>query len=701
ALPICSPRDARWPRVFGLGADALPAMSLAARLEKHGARWQAQDLSLEVGASDLAGSVTVDTATRRFDARLTSQTLAPAALADALRGLAPATAPDAGARAAAPLRELPDGAFAWRIERLAVAGLHAPAVKIDGALAQGRLTLEPVRADFGSGSIRLAVAVESPASIPHGHLQLRVRDVDLDDVLTGTREVRLGDVSGDVDIRLAPAREQPAAASPGWLERLRIDDFRVRYDDPDLDARSDLRLALDALDAPVRIAGSLYLNDQRVDVKMTTDPLPRAWAEYAALPFAATLAMPHTRLRIRATMADLLPPATLVAQVRVEGENPALASDLLDVPLPDLPAYHLDVNVSREAGEDRDTWHLDALHGEIGDTDLRGRLEVMTGAARPRISGELTSRLLELDDVSGLVGATRAPQADTADKAGAGAAARGGRVLPDKALNLSALARLDLDLAYRARRIRAPALPLDDVSAQVRIDAGRLRVDDLRFGVADGSAVLELRVDAGQAPVRGEFTIAVDDVRLGEALAAFAVAEDSFGIVGGRAQFWVEGDSVTEWGNALDGGMYLTMTGGALDALLVEFAGLDFVESAALFVGSETEVPIDCAYVDLQARNGSIALDPILVETRDTRFRGSGAIELGRERIDITVHPLPHDFTLLSAAGPLHVGGTLGAPEFSVDASLPLPDFGLAAAGARCDGLVESLRAARHANQQR
>lgn len=47
--------------------------------------------------------------------------------------------------------------------------------------------------------------------------------------------------------------------------------------------------------------------------------------------------------------------------------------------------------------------------------------------------------------------------------------------------------------------------------------------------------------------------------------------------------------------SSLDGGMRLSMSGGTLDALLVELAGLDLGEALLLWLGEQRTVPNRCA----------------------------------------------------------------------------------------------------------
>jgi hypothetical protein len=129
--------------------------------------------------------------------------------------------------------------------------------------------------------------------------------------------------------------------------------------------------------------------------------------------------------------------------------------------------------------------------------------------------------------------------------------------------------------------------------------------------------------------------------------------------------------------------------------MLVELAGLDFTESVAVFLSTAKGVDIECAYTDLQARSGMVTIQPFLLDTTDTKFKGHGTIDLRQEKLELTVEPYPQDFTIMSSRGPLHVSGTLMNPNFSVDPTFPSPEFGTADDSARCAGMIDALRTAR------
>jgi uncharacterized protein involved in outer membrane biogenesis len=60
------------------------------------------------------------------------------------------------------------------------------------------------------------------------------------------------------------------------------------------------------------------------------------------------------------------------------------------------------------SGQDRRSgsqWHYQDFSGKVGDSDLNGSLDYVTGGARPQLTGALTSNVLRFDDLAPLIGA--------------------------------------------------------------------------------------------------------------------------------------------------------------------------------------------------------------------------------------------------------------------------------------------------------
>lgn len=704
--------------IFDVDLPALDRLALNGSLSKRAHLWSLQKFAAIIGESDISGQATIDTADDlRFKGKLHSNTLNIASQMPAKEKENPTTqsvtsVPESQEqdtdqrhsteRLLPPWLNNLQGVLGLQVEHLVLPGATLKNVTVRTTLDDGLFRISPLNIDLGGGTIKTTAQLDLAKPSLSGHLQTDIQQVDLNEAMQtlGRETGELGQISGRLALSL-PAAHQTAKHplnTDALLDRLRIDEVRLRYDDPALQAKTDLRLMADSVASGIQVTGTVEYRKNPVELSITTGSIRQALQDYGAMPVDATLTIQETTLTLEGNVGELFPVAKFKGTVGMEGPDPARLGEAIGIPLPHLPPYRLSAQVHREQGaESQQSFNLSDLDGTIGDSDVAGTLRVTTGGERPMIFARLETRTLDLDDLAGLIGAPPDPDesASPEQEAQAGAAKKPKTLLPDKPIDFTQLRKLDADVEYRANSVQASDLPLNDFVLNMLLEDGHMQMDRLDFGVATGTVAMQIEVNAHESPVLAKLHTDFDHVNLSRLLARFEVADDSFGDIGGRALLWMRGESLSDWFGSADGGLFLTMTGGKINALLVELAGLDFAESAAVFLSNDTGVKIECAYTDLQARSGMVTIHPFLLDTTDTKFTGHGRIDLRQEKMELTVEPYPKDFSILSSRGPLHVSGTFMKPSFSVDPTFPSPEFGTADDSARCSGMVEALRTAR------
>ena len=693
--------------MFDVEMPTLGPVAIKGNLYKRSRTWKLENVSGVIDHSDFAAKATVDTSeTTRFTATVHSETLdlvslVPTSGKGESSTRQPGTQETGGIQAPDWLTHL-KGILEISVGNLVVPNVTLKDVSMVTKIENGLVRISPLTVKIGEGMIRTSALLDlRDPSLP-SRLQTDIERVDLDKAMQslGKESGSVGTVSGRLALSLPSA--EPNVNNPleveALLDRLRIDEVRIRYDDPDLQAKSDLQVRAESVASGIQVNGTVEYREHPVDVRLTTGSIQKVWSDYQSMPVEAIVSVNDTTIRLDATIGSVLPLSAFKGRVWVEGPDPARLGEALGIPLPHLPPYKLEALVHRKQGpEDQQTVSLQNLSGAVGDSDVTGILHLMTGGERPMVSARLHSRKLDFDDLAGLIGAPPDPEetASEAQEARAEKTEDRRTVLPVKPMDFTQLRKLDAEVEYTATDVLAPDLPLNDFALNVTLEDGHLQMDRLDFGVATGTVSMQLEMNARKDPIQAKLHTDVDHVNLSRLLARFDVADDSFGDIGGRAKLRMQGQSLADWFGSADGGLFLTMTGGKIDGLIVELAGLDFTESAAIFLSTDTRVKIECGYTDLQARSGIVTIHPFLLDTKDTKFKGHGSIDLRQEKLDLTVEPYPQDFTILSSRGPLHVTGTFSDPEFSVEPTFPSPEFGMADDSARCTGMVDALRNAR------
>lgn len=455
------------------------------------------------------------------------------------------------------------------------------------------------------------------------------------------------------------------------FRRVHIEQGRLRFFDSARD--TDIRLEISSRPdgagaaAPITVKGGGRWQGNRFDVRGRAES-PLALRERDS-PYRVDLeaSAGATRAHARGTLLDPLRLRGFDLRLILRGGNAADLYPLLGLALPDTPPYRLDGRFRREG----ETWRFERFTGSLGDSDLAGDIRVETAGARPFFKADLVSRRLDFDDLAGFVGA--APQGSAGETTNPELAARAARakartrVLPDTAYELEKLRAMDADVRWKAQRINAPRLPLDDMDAQLKLQNGVLVLDPLNFGVAGGDIRSTIRMDAREPTIRTRARITARGLNLDKLLPEVELARDAVGKVGGEIALAGHGNSIARMLATSDGDIAIGMGRGQISNLLIELAGLDVAEALKFLITDDRKVPVRCAFGDFAVKDGVMTARALAFDTTDTIIIGEGRISLRDEILDLRLRPRPKDRSLFSFRSPLLVDGTFKEPDFRPD----------------------------------
>ncbi|MEO6519985.1 MAG: AsmA family protein [Pseudoxanthomonas sp.] len=374
-----------------------------------------------------------------------------------------------------------------------------------------------------------------------------------------------------------------------------------------------------------------------------------------------------TSAHARGTLIDPFRLRDFDLQLALSGKNLEDLYPLIGIATPATPPYKFDGRLTRQTN----TWHYDNFKGVVGDSDLGGSAAVTVGRERPLLVADLVSKRLDFDDLAGFIGAP--PQAggnETTNpelKAQSAKLAASPRVLPDAPYNLTKLRTMDADVKLKAHRINAPSLPIDDMQAHLKLDAGILQLVPLNFGVAGGDIRSTIRMDARESTIRTKAQITARRLNLSKLFPDVKLTQDAVGRVGGDISVTGTGNSIAAMLGSADGDIALGMGKGQISNLLLELAGIDIAEALKFLITKDRKVPIRCAFGDFAVQNGVMQSRALAFDTEDTLIVGSGQVSLKNETLDLELRPRPKDRSILALRSPLVVGGTFKDPSFHPD----------------------------------
>lgn len=474
---------------------------------------------------------------------------------------------------------------------------------------------------------------------------------------------------------------------------LRIERGELRYFDPA--QKTDVLVAVSTVDdngtAGIRISAAGQYQSLEVDAEASGGGLLTVTDQDAPYPLKARFRLGRTRGTLDGTITGFQRFSAAQLQLDIRGDTLAALHPLTALALPETPPYRIEGRLIRKG----ERWTFENFAGEVGDSDLSGTATVTYSAQRPRLVANLNSRQLDLDDLAGFIGGT--PQASAGETASplqekeAAKESTNPRVLPDRPVNLAQLRSMDADVRFTAKSIRSQGLPLDDLKVHLLLEQGQLRLDPLDFGVAGGSILSTVSIDARQNAPAMKTTISFTRLDLAKLLPGNPRVQAGAGLIGGRASLSGSGNSTAALLASLDGDLGVAMRNGKFSNLLIEGIGLDGAEALRFLIGGDKTVRLRCAVMDFAAKDGVLTPRSFVVDTTDTNLHVDGSLSLRDETLDLTLHALPKDWSPLSLRSPLHIRGTFKNPRVGVDRALFLRGGVAALLGALVNPLAALL----------
>lgn len=469
----------------------------------------------------------------------------------------------------------------------------------------------------------------------------------------------------------AKAPPEPDSSAAPVVGRLTVDRGVVQFRDEANDTA--LTVAVETTDGPAGRglalkAGGKYAG-REVEAGGSGGPILSLADTTAPYPLDVGFRVGGTAGTIKGTVTGLVALAAADLQLDVRGETASDLYDLIRLAIPPTPPYHVTGRLIRETG----WWRFHGFKGRVGDSDLSGDADFAMADGRSRLQAKLQSSLLDLDDLGGFVGAE--PQTGPGETASAQqerrveAQEKKPRVLPDLPIKLDRLRAMDADVEFVGKAIRGKT-PVDDVKTHIVVQDGVLRAQPLDFGVAGGNVIATLTLDGRQdvAGIDGTFEFRRIDLR--KLFPGNATIANATGLVGGRAALKGSGNSLAQFLADADGTLGLASSGGRVSNLLLELAGLDAAEALRLLFRGDKSVRVRCAVADVGVQDGVIDMRSVIIDTTDTNLKIDGSIDLGSEALDLTLHPLPKDYSPLALRSPIHLKGTFKNPTIRPDNEL-------------------------------
>lgn len=467
------------------------------------------------------------------------------------------------------------------------------------------------------------------------------------------------------------------------IRRFVVDDGQVRFSDAKrgitLQATVNATEQMGAANQGFVLAGKGSINRALFLIDVKGGPLLNVNPD-KPYPFDADIRAGSTRVTAKGAVPEPFDLGRFAMNVTATGHDLADLYDLTGVALPNTPPYRLQGRLSRSER----TWGLARIGGKVGDTDLSGDLTVETGGERPLLKADLKSRALDFDDLASIFGG--APDAGRGETVSPQQVAVGRtmaaqqRFLPDATLKVDRIRAMDADVRYAAANVRGAPLPLRAASLRVKLDAGVLTADPVRFDLPQGNIAGNARLDARKDVPVTSIDVRLSNARLEQLIPIGGASPPLTGGFVGRVKLTGAGASVRQAAANANGEVLAVVPGGEIREAFAELLGVNVTKGLGLLLSKDqSKTEVRCAVAHFQAKDGVLTANQIVFDTGPVLGTGKGSVNLEDETMAFRIEGHPKEVRLVRLLAPVNIAGPVRAPKIGVEASRAVAQGGFAA----------------------
>jgi AsmA family protein len=402
---------------------------------------------------------------------------------------------------------------------------------------------------------------------------------------------------------------------------------------------------------PIEFSAAGTFRQQPIHVTAQLGPPDELRHPTRPYPMALEAHLGNSEFALHASAAAPLTLAGIEATLSFSGRRLDETAAAFGLALPPLPELQAGGELIGGGGD----WTVSGLTVKLGQSDLEGSIVLSTHGRLPYARADLSSSLIDLDDVAGLIGALRSAMSIP------GATEPSGRIIPAATVATRRLLDMNVDIDLHGRRVSASeGPPLADLVVAFRLKDGVLALDPLTFGVAGGQIAVGMSVNP--APPLPELALGldirhVDLAELARRETLPVVAREARGIAGGFLHLRGAGASLRDFVGGMEGEAGVFAEDGAFGPGLQQVVDHDVLDALGLD-SSTRAVPVNCLISRFSLKKGVVTASTLLLDTAATTLRGHGTVNFGAETVYVDITPHHKQVTATTMSIPVEVRGT-------------------------------------------
>ena len=462
------------------------------------------------------------------------------------------------------------------------------------------------------------------------------------------------------------------------INRLIIEDGRISVDARDrditLEAAVTAREAASEADGAsgFTLSGEGSINGSPLTLRIEGGPFINIRRD-RPYRFEATLAGARSRLVADGAITRPFDLGQFTSSLSLQGQDLNDLYLLTGVTLPNTPPYRLSGALTRDDA----VWTFEDFSGRVGASDLSGDVRVDAGE-RLRVEAELSSRLLDIDDMLAIFGADTRTNAAGTNTTTVATGSGPGMLLPDATLQVDRLRAMDGTLTYRAASVKANDLDIRRVNLGAVLENGRLDLDPVAFTFNRGELNGTAKINATRDIPYSAVDFRLSGYPLESIIPATGGVAPVTGRALGRARLEGQGSSIHRFAAGSKGSISLVVPQGEIRSAFAELLGINASAGLLKLLGrDQSRSTIRCAVADFEVAGGIARAKTFVVDTDVVLAQGTGSINLGTETLDLKIDGESKRPRLLRLWTPILVRGHLSSPSVGVETGQLVAQAGL------------------------
>jgi uncharacterized protein involved in outer membrane biogenesis len=479
------------------------------------------------------------------------------------------------------------------------------------------------------------------------------------------------------------------------IERGRITHIDHRFKKTYAATVAALKATAATSESPIRLKLKGVYNGGPFEIAGTLCPLTAFIKPMRAWPVNLIVKTESTTLTLDGTVKDPLARRGIEFNFTLRGKD--LATILPSSGESIHPRGPFDVS-GRIVDASRHGYSISNIKATEGENSLTGSVELNLSENRPKVKAVLSARKLDLrpyaqtgKDVKGATKHSR-KEAGKADK-----------VFSHHPLPLDTLNQADADIKIQAAQVLLPSLPLNSLDMTMVIEDGALAVKPLKAMIGKGSMDGSLSIQPKGRVVSMTMVLKVSKMDVSHLMKGLEGTEGLQGNLDADIDIRAQGSSIAGLMGGLNGKTVLAMGRGRIDNKYINTFGGDLSSSLFRLLNpfqQETRyTSINCFVSGFNIKDGVARTTALVLNTDRMVVVGEGEINLGTERLDLSLKPVPKEGVGTSMTGklsislneltrPFKLGGTLAHPSLALDPTQAAITFGKTIGGVALFGPV-------------